>query len=137
MFDFDSDFVELSAYEVDDILYATEKSYSLFTQDEIICELKNNGVTTIINFMDEDEFNMYNQEAIHKEFNVIINIRLWCRGNEGVYLEVLNEIFYIIDSNKKTYIHCDAEFEKSDMIVGYYLHKKYTYTGLSVIQKKS
>lgn len=134
LFNLESGFVELIAYEVDDILCVGEKPYSMFNQDDIVCELRNNGVTTIINLMDKYEFNMYNQEAIKQEFN-IVNIPLWSRGNESAHSEVLNEIFHIIDSNQKTYINCDTELERSDIIIGYYLNTKYAYTGLSVIQK--
>lgn len=125
-------FIELAAYSVDEILCAGEKPYSLFAQDEIIYELKNSGVTTIINLMQEHEFNMYHAEDINKEFKVV-NIPII--DNSVPSLDVLYKIIHIIDSSKKTYIHCNLGLGRTGVIVGYYLYKKYAYIGPSIIQK--
>ncbi len=92
-------FIELAAYEVDDILCAGEKPYSLFMQYQVICELRNRGVTTLLNLMQEHEFIKYNSEPLHKEFNVI---HIPIIKNSIPSLEVLHKRIHIIDSNKKT-----------------------------------
>jgi len=126
------DFIELAAYEVDDILCAGEKPYSLFMQDQIICELRSSGVTTIINLMQEHEFSRYNSEPLYKEFKVV-NIPIV--DNSVPDINALHKIMHIIDKSKKTYIHCNLGLGRTDVLVGYYLYKKYAYRGSSIIQK--
>jgi hypothetical protein len=132
LFDEYNDFIELAAYEVDDILSAGEKPYSLFAQDQIICELRDSGVTTIINLMQEHEFSRYNSEVLDKEFN-LVNIPIV--GNNLPDINTLHKIIYTIDKSKKTYIHCDGGLGRVGVVVGYYLYEKYGYRGCSIIQK--
>ncbi len=132
IFGFYDGFVELRAYEVDEILCAGERPFSALKQDEIICELRNNGITTIINLMQEHEFSRYDLHKINKEFKVI-NIPVM---DESILtLNILYKIIHIIDNNKKTYLHCDVGEGRTDVAIGYYLHKKYAYEGSALIQK--
>ena len=132
LFDFYDGFVELAAYEVDDILCVGEKPYSMFMQDEIISELKNSGVTTIINLMQEHEFNMYDLNPLKKQFK-IINIPII--DNTVPTKEVLYKLINTIDSSTKTYIHCNLGLGRTGVVVGFYLYNKYRYKGSGLLQK--
>jgi len=121
----------LKAYDVDAILCAGTQPYSLFYQDEIIEELKDNGVTTIINLMQNKEMK-YNTIAIEKEFKVL-NFPIV--ENSVPSIDILYEIMHAINHSEKTYIHCDLGLGRTGVIVAYYLHKKYAYTGISIFQK--
>jgi len=120
-------FTCLKAYDVDDILCAGEKPYSLFEQSRVIQELKDNGITTIINLMQKKEI-QHNQAEISKEFKVL-NIPIVKNGVPSI--EVLYKIMHIIDSSEKTYIHCDLGIGRTDVVVAFYLYKKYGYQGNS------
>ena len=129
------EFKLLKAYNIDEIVCVGSKPYSLFEQDTIIQELKDNGVTTIINLMQEYEtkYNLVKIEIeIEKEFRVV-NISMV--DNSVPSIETLYEIIHIIDKSEKTYINCDLGLERTDVIVAYYLHKKYAYNDQSIIQK--
>ena len=132
LFDGCDEFIELAAYEVDNILCAGKKPYSLFMQDQMICELQSSGVTTIVNLMQEYEFMKYNWEILHKEFKVI-NIPIIDKSVPS--LDVLYKIINIIDNNKKTYIHCDLGLGRTGVVVAFYLYKKYAYRGLNILKK--
>jgi protein-tyrosine phosphatase len=132
LFEVHDEFIELAAYEVDDILCVGEKPYSLFMQDKILCELRSSGVTTIVNLMQEHEFLKYNSEVLHKEFKVI-NVPII--DNTPPSLEVLYKIIHIINSNKKTYIHCDLGLGRTGFVVAFYLYKKYAYKGLNILKR--
>ena len=125
------EFNSLIAYDVDEILCAGEKPYSLFEQDSIIQELKDNGITTIINLMQENE-RKYNTTELEKEFTVknfpIID-------NSVPSIDVLYEVIHTIDKSEKTYVHCNLGLGRTGIVVGYYLYKKYGYRGSSIIQK--
>ena len=125
LFDFYDGFVELAAYEVDEILCVGEKPYSMFMQEEIISELKNSGVTTIINLMQEHEFNMYDLNPLNKEFK-IINIPII--DNTVPDKDILYKVINIIDSSAKTYIHCNLGLGRTDIVVAFYLYNKYGYS---------
>lgn len=125
-------FQVLNAYEIDDILCTGEKPYSLFHQDFVIEELKNNGVTTIINLMEEHEYHKYNLVSLKKEFTVI-NFPIVDKSVPNI--ETIYKIIHSIAHSQKTYIHSNAGLGRTTVLVGYYLYKKYAYTGENIIKK--
>lgn len=125
-------FDTLSAYEVDDILYAGEKPYSLFDQGLMIEELKANGITSIINLMQDHEYNTYNINLINDEFNVI-NFPIL--DNSVPSEDMICEIIYNINKNEKTYIHCNLGLGRTGVVVASYLHEKYGYKSRNLIKR--
>jgi len=132
LFDFYDGFLELAAYEIDEILCVGEKPYSMFMQDEIIIELKNSGVTTIINLMQEHEFNMYDLNPLHKEFK-LINIPII--DNTVPDKDILYKLINIIDSSTKTYLHCNLGLGRTGVVLAFYLHEKYGFKGNGLVQR--
>lgn len=112
-------FTMLKAYDVDERVCAGEKPYSLFEQTRVIQELKDKGITTIINLMQEKEIK-YKQTELSKEFT-IINVPVV--KNSLPSRETLDEIIHIIDSSEKTYIHCDLGLRRVSAVVEFYLNK--------------
>ena len=132
LFSFNDGFYLLNAYEVDDILCAGEPPFSTYMQDEMIEELEQNGVETIIGLFQEYECSLYDFDKLKKKFNVV-NIPMV--GNTYLDIDTFYKILHLIDKNKKSYIHCGADGKRVELFVKHYLSKRYGYMGDSLEQK--
>jgi len=132
LFHFYDGFCILDAYEVDDILCAGEVPFSTYMQDEMIEELEQNGVTTIISLLQEYECSLYDFNELKKKFNVV-NIPMV----DYTYLDIdsFYKILYLIDKNKKSYIHCGADGKRVELFIKHYLFKRYGYMDDNLKQK--
>ena len=132
LFSFNDGFCLLDAYEVDNILCAGEPPFSTYMQDEMIEELEQNGVTTIISLLQEYECSLYDFNELKKKFNVV-NIPM----ADNAYLDIdsFYKVLHVIDTNKKIYIHCSADRRREELFVKSYLSKRYGYTGDSLEKK--
>ena len=124
-------FNKLAAYQVDENLYAGEKPYSLFEQDEIIDELKAHEVDTIISLMEEDE-NQYDTSSLANEFE-LLNFQIV--DNSVPSMKTIDKILSNIDKNKITYIHCNLGLGRTGILVASYLHKIYGYESIDLLDK--
>ena len=131
-YDNDDFFYEISAYKVDNILYAGEKPYSLFFQEEIIDELKAKGITHIINLMQSHEYKCYDTSLFSNNFK-ITNIELV--DNSVPEIDKILEVLYAIDNNEKTYLHCNLGLGRTGVMVAVYLSKKYAFVPDTLISK--
>ena len=125
-------FIELGAYEVDDILCAGEKPYSLFDQDLIVEELHTNGIKTIINLMQKEEFENYTTPLLEDNFK-IINFPIL--DNSVPSKDIILHILHIINKSEKTYVHCNLGLGRTGIIIASYLHQKYAYRSKTILQK--
>jgi hypothetical protein len=132
LFHFYDGFCILDAYEVDDILCAGEPPFSTYMQDAMIEELEQNGVTTIISLLQEYEYSLYDFNVLKKKFNVV-NIPMV--GSAYSDIDSFYKVLHVIDTNKKTYIHCSADRRREKLFVKHYLSKRYSYVGDSLEQK--
>lgn len=127
-------FKSLGAYQVDEILYAGEKPYSLFDQDLVIHELKAHGINTIVNLMEEHEFNRYDSNSLNAEFEVL---SFPIVDNSVTDLETIARILSHIKNDSITYVHCNLGLGRTGIIVASYLHKIHGYQSSDILQKIS
>jgi len=121
----------LGAYEVDDILCAGEKPFSLLYQKKIVEELHNNGITTIITLMQESELTKYDKQDLG-EFQVLY---FPMKRETFPTMDLLYEIMYHINNSKKSYIYCNRGVKRVSLIIAYYLFKKYGYREETIFKK--
>lgn len=124
-------FNKLAAYKVDENLYAGEKPYSLFEQDEMIEELKSYGIDTIISLMEKDE-SQYDISELENEFK-LFNFPIL--DNSVPSMKTINEILSHIDNNNTTYLHCNLGLGRTGILVASYLHQTYGYESVDIIDK--
>ena len=125
------EFSRLKAYNIDKKLSIGGSPYSLFEQELLIQELKDDGITTIINIMQKVKIK-YDIKVLENEFE-IENILIPDKNIPNI--DSLDKIIDTINKSDKSYIYCDFESNILGVIVAYYLHIEYRYKGQYIFQK--
>ncbi len=121
----------LDAYEVDEILCVGAQPYGLFDQDDVVQELRDNGITAIINLMQESEMK-YNRELFTKNFE-LIDIPL--PEDKEIDDFTLRKIRHFIGKNEKIYLHSKNGLGRVEQFLTFYLHNQYSFEGKAISQK--
>ena len=121
----------LDAYKVDEILCIGAQPYGLFDQEDAVQELRDNGITAIINLMQESEMK-YNRELFAENFE-LIDIPL--QINEKIDEFILQKILHSINKNEKTYLHSHHGVVRVESFLAFYLHEKFAFNGNAILQK--
>ena len=121
----------LSAYQVDTNLFAGQKPYSLFDEDEIIDELKSKNIKKIISLMETNEIN-YNLTNFEKNFELLSFPII---DNTVPSYDVIQNILNNISNDVTTYVHCNLGLGRTGIIVGVYLAQRYGLCGDSILKK--
>ena len=131
LMDVRKEFQKLKACNIDKMLSVGVNPYSLFEQDLLIQELKDDGVTTLITLMQKSQIK-YDTKALEKEFSIVY---IPVADKKIPSIESLEKIIDTIDNSKKSYIHCDVGSNRLGVVIAYYIYKKYAYRGTSILEK--